>query len=90
MMALTKYGELNQTKLLSYCGMNLSKHRGILEELERKSLIAKEDKTLGKKKITNYKITSKGLQFCKLIMEPYEDMFPRVEPEQKEEEKNQG
>lgn len=88
MMALTKYGELNQTKLVSYCGMNLSKHREILDDLERKNLIAKEEKLWGKKTITNYKITSKGIEFCKLILEPYEDMFPRIEP--KEEEESQG
>ena len=38
---LTERGELNQTKLLSYCGLNLAKHRDILEELERKNLIEK-------------------------------------------------
>ena len=54
MMMLTKYGELNQTKLISYCGMNLVKHREILHELERKNLISKEEKILGKKK--NYKL----------------------------------
>lgn len=90
MMMLTRYEELNQTKLLSYCGLNLSKHRGILDELERKNLIAKEEKSWGKKTITNYKITPKGLEFCKQIMEPYEDMFPRVEPESKEAEEGQS
>ena len=84
MMALTKYGELNQTKLVSYCGMNLSKHREILHDLERKNLIAKEEKLWGKKTVTNYKITSKGIEFCKMILEPYEDMFPRIEPKEEE------
>jgi len=84
MMALTKYGELNQTKLVSYCGMNLSKHREILDDLERKNLIAKEEKPWGKKTVTNYKITSKGIEFCKMILEPYEDMFPRIEPKEEE------
>lgn len=71
--------------------MNLSKHREILDDLERKNLITKEEKLWGKKTITNYKITSKGMEFCKLILEPYEDMFPRLEtPEQKEEEEKQS
>ena len=76
---LTERGELNQTKLLSYCGLNLAKHREILEELERKNLIEKNIRPWGNKTITMYKISPKGLDFCKLILEPYESMFPRVD-----------
>ena len=79
---LTERGELNQTKLLSYCGLNLAKHRDILEELERKNLIEKNVEPWGNKTITKYKISSKGLEFCKLILEPYESMFPRTRGEE--------
>ena len=76
---LADRGELNQTKLLSYCGLNLVKHKKILEELERKNLIEKNITPWGNKTITIYKISPKGLDFCKLILEPYESMFPRVD-----------
>ena len=86
---LTERGELNQTKLLSYCGLNLTKHREILEELERKNLIEKTVLPWGNKTITKYKISHKGLDFCKLILNPYENMFPRIkEANEEEEEKN--
>lgn len=75
---LAERGELNQTKLLSYCGLNLVKHKEILEDLERKNLIEKRLVPWGSKTITNYKISPNGLEFCKMILEPYEMMFPRV------------
>ena len=85
---LTEHGELNQTKLLSYCGLNLTKHREILEELERKNLIEKTVSPWGNKTITKYKISSKGLDFCKLILDPYENMFPRIKEEDEDETEN--
>ena len=78
---LTERGELNQTKLLSYCGLNLAKHRDILEELEHKKLIEKNVEPWGNKTITKYKISPKGLDFFKMILEPYENMFPRKQGE---------
>ena len=77
MMMLSQYGELNQTKLLSYCGLNLAKHREILDELKRKGLIERTETLWGKKTVVNYKLSAKGYDFCKMILEPYEDMFPR-------------
>ncbi len=82
---LTERGELNQTKLLSYCGLNLAKHREILEELGKKNLIEKNIIPWGNKTITKYKISPKGLDFCKLILEPYESMFPRTKDEEEKE-----
>ena len=84
MMMLSKYGEMNQTKLLSYCGLNLSKHREILDELNRKDLIERKETSRGKKAIVNYKLSAKGLEFCKMILEPYEDMFPRERKKEEE------
>ena len=79
---LTERGELNQTKLLSYCGLNLAKHKEILDELEKKNLIEKNVTPWGNKSITKYKISPKGLEFCKMILEPYESMFPRVQDDE--------
>src|SRR5919206_5203056 len=77
-LKLVEYGELNQTALISFCGLNLSKHRMILDELEYRGLISKETRTSGKKRsVTLYKATSRGIDFCKAILEPYESMFPR-------------
>ncbi len=76
-LKLVQYGTLNQTALLSYCGLNLQKHKEIIDEMEEKGLIAKTEEQWGSKKVINYKVTEKGRQFCKMILEPYEAMFPR-------------
>ena len=74
---LVQYGEMNQTALVSFCGLNLKKHKPILDELEANGLIIRMEKSLGKRIITIYKSTSKGIEFCKTILEPYENVFPR-------------
>ena len=74
---LVQYGELNQTALVSFCGLNLKKHKPILDELESNGLIISMGRSLGKRTITIYKPTQKGLEFCKTILEPYESVFPR-------------
>ena len=76
-LMLVQYGELNQTALVSFCGLNLKKHKPILDELEKNGLIASGEKALGKRTITIYKPTPKGMEFCKTILEPYESLFPR-------------
>ncbi len=74
---LVQYGELNQTALVSFCGLNLKKHKPILDDLEANNMISREEKTLGKRIITMYKPTQKGIEFCRNILDPYEKMFPR-------------
>jgi predicted transcriptional regulator len=77
-MKLVEYGQLNQTALISFCGLNLSKHRAILEELEDRGLISRQIETVGKKRaVSVFKPTARGIEFCKSILEPYETMFPR-------------
>jgi predicted transcriptional regulator len=80
-LKLIEYGELNQTALVSFCGLNLKKHKPILEELESNELIERKESIAGKRTITIYKPTQKGLQFCRDILEPYEHMFPRRKDE---------
>ena len=65
-LKLVEYGELNQTALVSFCGLNMTKHKPLIDDLETKQLI------------TIYKPSLKGLEFCKSILEPYELMFPRI------------
>jgi len=74
---LNEYGELNQTTLLSYCGLNLVKHKDILEDMEQKGIIKRIEEPWGNKKIIKYTVTEKGRDFCTRILEPYEHMFPR-------------
>lgn len=76
-LILVQYGELNQTALVSFCGLNLKKHKSILDELEANNLIQSEQRHLGKRIITIYKPTPKGIEFCKTILDPYENLFPR-------------
>lgn len=76
-LTLAKYGELNQTTLATYCGLNLTKHKNIIVELETNELITKTERNYGKKNIIIYKPTHKGMEFCKNILEPFEAVFPR-------------
>ncbi len=77
LLKLTEYGQLNQTSLLSYCGLNLVKHKEILNGMEQKGFIRRVEEPWGNKKIIKYNVTEKGMEFCKRILEPYEEMFPR-------------
>ena len=76
-LKLVEYGELNQTALVSFCGLNLKKHKAILDELEQNGLIVRNEVTLGKRTIAIYRPTNDGVIFCRNILEPYEKMFPR-------------
>jgi len=64
--------------LVSFCGLNMTKHKPLIEDLETKQLITRSQILVGKRAITIYKPSSKGIEFCKSILEPYEIMFPRV------------
>ena len=76
-LKLSEYGEMTQTKLLAYCGLNLVKHKDILDDMEKKGILMKFKVKWGTKTITKYKVTQKGREFCQMILEPYEEMFPR-------------
>jgi predicted transcriptional regulator len=76
-LILSEYAELNQTKLFSYCGLNMKKHKPIIDELEKNNLLVRSEESWGSKNIIKYKVTEKGRDFCRKILEPYEEMFPR-------------
>ena len=80
-LKLVEYGELNQTALVSFCGLNLKKHKSILEDIEENGLIERREVTLGKRIVTIYRPTQKGVAFCRDILDPYEKMFPRRKDE---------
>jgi predicted transcriptional regulator len=72
-----EHNELNQTTLLSFCGLNLKKHKSILDELESNEFVSKTELPYGKRRMIIYKPTRKGIEFCTNILEPYEKVFPR-------------
>jgi DNA-binding PadR family transcriptional regulator len=46
--------------------------------MEQKGLITKTEEPWGNKKtIIKYRVTERGKEFCRRILEPYEEMFPR-------------
>jgi predicted transcriptional regulator len=81
LLKLYEYGDLNQTKLMSYCGLNNVKHKQIVDDMVKKEMITKSEKAWGSKTIINYKISEKGREILKEVLEPYELLFPRSEPQ---------
>jgi len=79
MFKLYEYGELNQSKLMSYCGLNNVKHKEIIDDLVEKELIVRTEESWGSKTIIKYMISQKGREILKEILEPYEALFPRSE-----------
>lgn len=76
-LKLVEYGELNQTALISFCGLNLKKHKPILDDLEQNGMIQRNEQFIGKRGVTFYRPAQKGVAFCRDILEPYEKVFPR-------------
>ena len=77
MLTLYEYGELNQSKLISYCGLNNAKHRKIIDDLVVKGLISGNEAPWGKKMIIKYRLSLRGRAILSQILEPYEALFPR-------------
>jgi len=76
-LKLYEYGELNQSKLLSYCGLNSVRHKEILDEMVDSELIIRTQESWGNKTIIKYKVSEKGKTILKELLEPYEELFPR-------------
>jgi len=81
LLKLYDYDELNQSKLMSYCGLNNVKHKDILDDMVKKDMINKSEEAWGSKIIIKYKISEKGRQILREILGPYESLFPRNESE---------
>jgi predicted transcriptional regulator len=78
-LKLYEYGELNQSKLLSYCGLNSVRHKEILDEMVKSGLIVRMEESWGNKTIIKYSVSEKGKMILKELLEPYEELFPRSE-----------
>jgi predicted transcriptional regulator len=74
---LVEHNELNQTALVSYCGLNLKKHKTIIDDLESNGLISRDEVHNRKLTIVIYRPTQKGIEFFSTILQPCENMFPR-------------
>jgi predicted transcriptional regulator len=77
LLKLYEYGEINQSKLMSICGLNNAKHKGILDDMIEKGILDLEKEPWGNKVILKYKISEKGVRIMKEILDPYEELFPR-------------
>src|SRR5438034_8175897 len=78
---LEEHGELNQSRLMSYCGLNNVKHKVLLDEMVAKGLILRMEEPWGTKKIIKYKLSDRGRMLVREILGPYETLFPRREAE---------
>jgi predicted transcriptional regulator len=79
LLKLYEYSELNQSKLMSYCGLNNVKHKEILDDMVKKRMINKIEEAWGNKTIIKYKVSEKGREILRDVLEPYESLFPRNE-----------
>ncbi len=68
---------MNQSKLMSICGLNNVKHKGILDDMLEKGMLELEKEPWGNKTILKYKISQKGITLMEEILNPYEEFFPR-------------
>ncbi|VFJ13536.1 putative transcriptional regulator [Candidatus Nitrosocosmicus franklandus] len=80
LLKLNEFGELNQSQLMSYCGLNNVAHKPIIDDLVEKGLIIRFEEPWGRhNRIIKYKVSEKGKEIAKAIFEPYELLFPRRE-----------
>lgn len=77
LLKLFEHGEMNQSRLMSICGLNNVKHKEILDDMVKKEMIERKNESWGSKSIIKYKISEKGREILKQVLEPYEVLFPR-------------
>ncbi len=77
MLKLYEYGEMNQSRLMSICGLNNVKHKEILDSMVNKQMIERKEEAWGSKTIYKYKIAQKGKTLLEEVLQRYEDLFPR-------------
>lgn len=64
---------------MSYCGLNHIKHKNIIDDMVEKEFITRINEPWGSKIIIKYRVSEKGREILKEILEPYEMLFPRSE-----------
>jgi predicted transcriptional regulator len=50
-LKLVEYGEMNQTALISFCGLNLKKHKSVLCQLKLNGLVIRNEIRDGKRNV---------------------------------------
>jgi DNA-binding PadR family transcriptional regulator len=55
------------------------KHRKIIDDMVEKEFISRIKEPWGSKTIIKYRVSEKGREILKEILEPYEMLFPRSE-----------
>ncbi len=65
MLKLYEYGEMNQSRLMSICGLNNVKHKEILDSMVNKQMIERKEEAWGSKTIYKYKLLKKEKPFLK-------------------------
>jgi DNA-binding PadR family transcriptional regulator len=66
---------------MTFCGLNNVKHKGILDDMVKKEIISRTEEPWGNKTIIKYQVSEKGKKILTALLEPYEELFPRKEPE---------
>ena len=82
-LKLAERGEMNQSQLMSYCGLNNVKHKPIVDDMVERGLITRREEPWGSKKIIIYTVSDLGKKLAREILEPYESLFPRSEGSEK-------
>ena len=72
---------MNQSRLMSICGLNNVKHKGILDSMVEKQMINRREEPWGNKTIFKYTIAEKGRTLLEDILQKYEELFPREDGE---------
>ena len=78
LLKLFEYGELDQSKLISYCGLNNAKHKEIIDSMVERGLVLRTEDSWGSKRIVKCRVSEKGMEILRNVPEPYEALFPRV------------
>ncbi|MCV0431856.1 hypothetical protein [Nitrosopumilus sp.] len=68
---------MNQSKLMSICGLNNVKHKGILDGMVEKQMIERKEEAWGNKTVYKYRISNKGKNILDEVLQKYEELFPR-------------
>lgn len=55
------------------------KHKDLLDDMVKKEMINRTEEPWGNKTIMKYKVSEKGREILREILEPYEELFPRSE-----------
>lgn len=77
LLKLFEYGELSQSKVISYCGLNNAKHKEIIDSMVERGLVLRTEESWGSKRIAKCRVSTEGMEILRRVPEPYEALFPR-------------